>query len=49
MSDDFFEVIGEPFNTLQPGKYSFNLPTLLVPGEHIRLDAELAYVVSQLL
>ena len=45
----YFEVIGEPFNYVQPGKYPYTLPTLLVPGDHIRLDASLAYVVSQLL
>ncbi len=49
VSDDSFEVVGNPFNTIQPGKYSYILPTLLVPGDHIRLDAQLAYVVSQLL
>ncbi|MBP6921018.1 hypothetical protein KBB89_00520 [Candidatus Gracilibacteria bacterium] len=49
VSEDLFEVIGEPFNTIQPGKYIYTLPELLVPGDHIRLDASLAYVVSQLL
>lgn len=47
--ENSFEVIGEPFNALQPGKYSYDLPALLVPGAHIRLDAQLAYVTSQLL
>jgi len=49
VSPNYFEIIGETFNTLQPGKYFYSLPALLVPGDHIRLDAELAYVVSQLL
>lgn len=49
VSSDFFEIIGEAFNTIQPGKYSYSLPNLLVPGDHIRLDAQLAYVTSQLL
>ena len=49
VSEYSFEVRGESFNGIQPGKYSFELPTLLVPGDHIRLDASLAYVVSQLL
>lgn len=49
VSSDAFEVRGEAFNGIQPGKYPYSLPTLLVPGDHIRLDAQLAYVVSQLL
>lgn len=49
VSADSFEVIGESFNEVQPGTYPYMLPILLVPGDHIRLDASLAYVVSQLL
>jgi UDP-N-acetylmuramate-alanine ligase len=49
VSRDSFEVRGESFNGVQPGKYPYTLPLLLVPGDHIRLDASLAYVVSQLL
>lgn len=49
VSADSFEVRGEVFNSIQPGIYPFSLPALLVPGDHIRLDAQLAYVVSQLL
>lgn len=49
VSADSFEVIGDTFNSIQPRKYPYTLPTLLVPGDHIRLDAQLAYVVSQLL
>jgi UDP-N-acetylmuramate-alanine ligase len=49
VSSDFFEIIGESFNAIQPGKYFYSLPILLVPGDHIRLDADLAYAVSQLL
>lgn len=49
VSADYFEIIGDEFNGIQPGKYSYTLPELLVPGDHIRLDAQLAYVVSQLL
>jgi UDP-N-acetylmuramate--alanine ligase len=49
VSEHSFEVRGEPFNGIQPGVYPYTLPTLLVPGDHIRLDASLAYVVSQLL
>ncbi len=49
VSADSFEVIGETFNHIEPGKYSYTLSGLLVPGDHIRLDAQLAYVVSQLL
>jgi UDP-N-acetylmuramate-alanine ligase len=49
VSRDSFEVRGESFNGVQPGKYPYTLPTLLVPGDHIRLDASLAFVVSQLL
>jgi len=49
VSRDSFEVRGEPFNGVQPGNYPYTLPTLLVPGDHIRLDASLAFVVSQLL
>ena len=47
VSADSFEVIGDTFNSIQPRKISYTLPTLLVPGDHIRLDAQLAYVVSQ--
>jgi UDP-N-acetylmuramate--alanine ligase len=49
VSADVFEVRGSAFNGIEPGKYSYTLPALLVPGDHIRLDAQLAYVVSQLL
>jgi len=49
VSPESFEVRGETFNGIQPGQYFYTLPTLLVPGDHIRLDAQLAYVVSQLL
>lgn len=49
ISSDAFEVRGEVFNGIQPGRYPYSLPILLVPGDHIRLDAQLAYVVSQLL
>lgn len=49
VSADTFEVRGITFNGIGPGKYPYTLPTLLVPGDHIRLDAQLAYVVSQLL
>ena len=49
VSADAYEVIGDAFNSIQPGKYTYTLPELLVPGDHIRLDAQLAYVVSQLL
>lgn len=31
------------------GTYTYSLPELLVPGDHIRLDASLAYVTGQLL
>ncbi len=46
---DTFEVIGADFGVLVAGTYTFSLPELLVPGGHIRLDASLAYVTSQLL
>ncbi len=46
---DRFEVIGDDFGALVPGTYTYSLPELLVPGGHIRLDASLAYVTSQLL
>jgi UDP-N-acetylmuramate--alanine ligase len=49
VSENTFELIGEPFNDVEPGIYSYALPPLLVPGDHIRLDASLAYVTSQLL
>lgn len=49
VSGNSFELIGEPFNAIQPGIYPYILPILLVPGDHIRLDASLAFVVSQLL
>jgi UDP-N-acetylmuramate-alanine ligase len=49
VSADSFEVMGDAFNAIQPGKYSYELPDLLVPGDHIRLDAQLAFVTSQLL
>lgn len=49
VSADSFEVMGVAFNGIQPGKYPYILPNLLMPGDHIRLDASLAYVVSQLL
>lgn len=44
-----FEVIGADFGALVAGTYTYSLPALLVPGGHIRLDASLAYVTSQLL
>jgi hypothetical protein len=44
-----FEVIGNDFGALVAGTYTYSLPELLVPGSHIRLDASLAYVTSQLL
>jgi UDP-N-acetylmuramate--alanine ligase len=44
-----FEVMWSDFGTLVPGTYTYSLPELLVPGGHIRLDASLAYVTSQLL
>jgi UDP-N-acetylmuramate--alanine ligase len=28
---DYYEVLGEPFNGIEPGKYNYSLPTLLVP------------------
>ncbi len=34
---------------MEPGKYPYELPELLVPGGHMRFDASLAYIVSQLL
>lgn len=46
---DSFEVIGNTYGALVVGKYTYSLPPLLVPGSHIRLDASLAYVTSQLL
>ncbi len=46
---DRFEVIGNDFGALVAGTYTYSLPELLVPGGHIRLDASLAYVTSQLL
>lgn len=49
VSESSFEVRGEVFNGLQPGVYDYTLPSLMVPGDHIRLDASLAYVMSQLL
>jgi len=49
VSENTFELSGEPFNDVEPGIYSYALPPLLVPGDHIRLDASLAYVTSQLL
>ena len=49
VSENSFEVRGEAFNGIEPGIYSYTLPSLVVPGDHIRLDASLAYVVSQLL
>ena len=49
VSENTFELIGEPFNDIEPGVYPYILPPLLVPGDHIRLDASLAYVTSQLL
>ncbi len=49
VSHDRYELIGEPFEGVQPGVYEYELPVLLVPGEHIRLDASLAYIVSRLL
>lgn len=49
VSESSFEVRGEAFNDIKPGIYSYTLPLLVVPGDHIRLDASLAYVVSQLL
>ena len=49
VSADHFEVIGADFGTLVAGIYTYSLPPLLVPGSHIRLDASLAYVTSQLL
>jgi UDP-N-acetylmuramate--alanine ligase len=49
VSENSFEVIGVEFNGVIPGKYAYTLPNLRVPGDHIRLDASLAYVVSQLL
>lgn len=49
VSENAYEIVGDPFQGLNPGKYSFELPELLVPGDHIRLDGYLAYVVSQLL
>lgn len=48
VSDTEYELVGEPFNGKMPGKYPYTLPYLTVPGDHIRLDASLAYVVSQL-
>lgn len=49
VSENAYEIIGDPFHGLNPGKYSYELPELLVPGDHIRLDGHLSYVVSQLL
>lgn len=49
VSESSFEIRGGAFNGLEPGIYSYTLPSLVVPGDHIRLDASLAYVVSQLL
>ena len=49
MHNDTFEVIGADFGSLVAGNYTYSLPDLLVPGGHIRLDASLAYVTSQLL
>lgn len=46
---DYFEVIGADYGTLTAGTYPYSLPKLLVPGHHIRLDASLAYVTSQIL
>lgn len=46
---DAFEVIGKTYGALVAGKYTYQLPSLLVPGGHIRLDASLAYATSQLL
>ncbi len=48
VSSDFFEIIGAPFRGFFPGKYPYTLPPLIVPGEHMCLDAELAFVVAQL-
>jgi UDP-N-acetylmuramate-alanine ligase len=49
VSDGHFEVVGADFGSLVTGQYAYTLPKLLVPGGHIRLDASLAYVTSQLL
>lgn len=46
---DSFEVIGNTYGALVVGEYTYQLPPLLVPGGHIRLDASLAYATSQLL
>jgi len=47
--DDHFEVIGDEYGVLVPGKYTYMLPKLLVPWHHTRIDASLAYVTSQIL
>jgi UDP-N-acetylmuramate-alanine ligase len=49
VGNNSFEVIGNTYGALVAGKYTYHLPELLVPGGHIRIDAGLAYVVSQLL
>lgn|GEM_PF-3414185 len=46
---NFYELIGCSFNGIDPGKYPYSIPELLVPGDHMRADASLAYVTSQLL
>lgn len=44
-----YQVIWPRLQMIEPGIYTLQLPQLLVPGEHMRLDASLAYVASKLL